>query len=77
MCKNAQHYNIEGSLIHDDSIVLYSVFKSARNRLESELLNESSEDEDANEEYENSNDSTVSKKKVNHSIPILILLITD
>jgi SWI/SNF-related matrix-associated actin-dependent regulator of chromatin subfamily A protein 2/4 len=34
LCKNAQLYNEEASLIHEDSIVLQSVFTSTRERLE-------------------------------------------
>ena len=34
LCKNTQHYNEEGSLIFEDSIVLQSVFTNARERLE-------------------------------------------
>ena len=34
MCTNTQKYNEEGSLIYEDSIVLESVFQSARERLE-------------------------------------------
>lgn len=34
LCKNAQTYNVEGSLIYEDSIVLQSVFTNARERLE-------------------------------------------
>lgn len=34
LCNNAQTYNVEGSLIYEDSIVLQSVFTSARERLE-------------------------------------------
>lgn len=36
LCKNAQIYNEEASLIHEDSIVLQSVFTNARERLEAE-----------------------------------------
>lgn len=36
LCKNAQIYNKEASLIHEDSIVLQSVFTNARERLEAE-----------------------------------------
>lgn len=36
LCKNAQIYNEEASLIHEDSIVLQSVFTNARQRLEEE-----------------------------------------
>merc|ERR1719247_1964508 len=34
MCKNAQQYNIEGSLIFEDSVILQSVFTSAKQMLE-------------------------------------------
>ncbi|GFS49742.1 hypothetical protein NPIL_418531 [Nephila pilipes] len=34
LCTNAQQYNVEGSLIYEDSIVLQSVFTNARERLE-------------------------------------------
>ncbi len=34
LCKNAQFYNEDASLIHEDSIVLQSVFTEARKRLE-------------------------------------------
>lgn len=54
MCRNTQEYNIEGSLIFEDSIVLQSVFKSARARLENDPENESS-----NGESDNENDSDV------------------
>ena len=33
LCKNAQEFNVESSLIYEDSIVLYSVFTEARKRL--------------------------------------------
>merc|ERR1712173_97830 len=36
LCKNTQHYNEDGSLIFEDSIVLQSVFTNARERLEQE-----------------------------------------
>lgn len=36
LCKNAQLYNEEASLIHEDSIVLQSVFTEARQRLQQE-----------------------------------------
>ncbi|ESN95813.1 hypothetical protein HELRODRAFT_86367 [Helobdella robusta] len=38
LCKNAQTYNVEGSLIYEDSIVLQSVFTSARERLDRSAL---------------------------------------
>jgi len=36
LCKNAQNYNEESSLIYEDSVVLQSVFTSARQRVEAE-----------------------------------------
>lgn len=44
LCKNAQIYNEEASLIHEDSIVLQSVFTNARQRLEAEGNNSDGDD---------------------------------
>lgn len=44
LCKNAQTYNEEASLIHEDSIVLQSVFTNARQRLEEEGYNSDGDD---------------------------------
>lgn len=44
LCKNAQIYNEEASLIHEDSIVLQSVFTNARQRLEEEGNNSDGDD---------------------------------
>jgi hypothetical protein len=49
LCKNAQTYNEEASLIHEDSIVLQSVFTNARQRLEQE--GESDEDDKSRGKY--------------------------
>jgi len=46
LCKNTQHYNEDGSLIFEDSIVLQSVFTNARERLEQEP--DEPEDEESN-----------------------------
>ena len=62
MCGNTQEYNIEGSLIYEDSIVLNSVFKSARARLESEPDEESSESEKEEQDSDDP-DSSISKNK--------------
>ena len=62
MCGNTQEYNIEGSLIYEDSIVLNSVFKSARARLESEPDEESSESEKEDQDSDDP-DSSISKNK--------------
>ncbi|CAG0885583.1 unnamed protein product [Darwinula stevensoni] len=51
LCKNAQEYNEENSLIYEDSIVLQSVFTNARERLEQE--GEQEEEEDDGEGGEN------------------------
>lgn len=45
LCKNAQLYNEEASLIHEDSIVLQSVFTNSRQRLESTDIPESGPEE--------------------------------
>lgn len=44
LCKNAQIYNEEASLIHEDSIVLQSVFTNARQRIEAEASNMEADD---------------------------------
>lgn len=48
LCKNAQIYNEEASLIHEDSIVLQSVFTNARQRLEEEGNNSDGDDKGIN-----------------------------
>ena len=45
LCTNTQKYNEDGSLIYEDSIVLQSVFQSARQRLEAEQAQEGDLDE--------------------------------
>lgn len=39
LCRNAQEYNEENSIIYDDSVVLQSVFTNAREKIEEELAN--------------------------------------
>jgi len=58
LCKNTQHYNEEGSLIFEDSIVLQSVFTNARERLEQEPDEPEVDDDD-----EGSRSSKKRKKK--------------
>lgn len=41
LCKNAQLYNKEQSLIHEDSIVLQSVFTNARQQVQQDQEPES------------------------------------
>ncbi|XP_028569071.2 SWI/SNF-related matrix-associated actin-dependent regulator of chromatin subfamily A member 2 isoform X2 [Podarcis muralis] len=59
LCHNAQTFNLEGSQIYEDSIVLQSVFKSARQKIAKE---EESEDE-SNEEEEDEEDESESESK--------------
>ncbi|XP_060082596.1 probable global transcription activator SNF2L2 isoform X1 [Ylistrum balloti] len=56
LCENAQSYNIEGSLIYEDSIVLQSVFTNARERLEKDGFNVSS-DESASSDADDDDDN--------------------
>lgn len=48
LCSNTQKYNEDGSLIHEDSIVLQSVFTNAREKLSNEWND--NEDEEMDEE---------------------------
>ncbi|KAM3867802.1 putative global transcription activator SNF2L2 isoform 3-T3 [Diretmus argenteus] len=50
LCHNAQTFNLEGSQIYEDSIVLQSVFKSARQKIAKEEESEEDSDEDDDEE---------------------------
>ncbi|KAL7988704.1 hypothetical protein Chor_007623 [Crotalus horridus] len=57
LCHNAQTFNLEGSQIYEDSIVLQSVFKSARQK----LVKEDESEEDSNEEEEDEEDESESE----------------
>merc|ERR1712083_377305 len=48
LCQNTQKYNEDGSLIHEDSIVLQSVFTNAREKLSLEW-NDNDDDPDLDE----------------------------
>ncbi|XP_045889799.1 probable global transcription activator SNF2L2 isoform X3 [Micropterus dolomieu] len=52
LCHNAQTFNLEGSQIYEDSIVLQSVFKSARQKIAKDEESEDDSDEDDEEESE-------------------------
>ncbi|KAK0078517.1 hypothetical protein PV326_009307 [Microctonus aethiopoides] len=54
LCKNAQIYNEEASLIHEDSIILQSVFTKARQRLEAEGSNSDEGDGDDGSDVDSS-----------------------
>lgn len=43
LCKNAQLYNKEQSLIHEDSIVLQSIFTDARQQVEQGVIESDNE----------------------------------
>uniref|UniRef100_UPI00358E5DCF transcription activator BRG1-like n=1 Tax=Myxine glutinosa TaxID=7769 RepID=UPI00358E5DCF len=59
LCQNAQNFNLEGSLIYEDSIVLQSVFTSVREREERRV--ESADEENGNE---SDTDSPPSKVRI-------------
>merc|ERR1712117_716793 len=67
LCKNTQHYNEDGSLIFEDSIVLQSVFTNARERLEQEPDEPDDDEEEMMDQDEESRMSTGSAKKKRES----------
>ncbi|XP_040213185.1 probable global transcription activator SNF2L2 isoform X4 [Rana temporaria] len=66
LCHNAQTFNLEGSQIYEDSIVLQSVFKSARQKIakEEESEDDSNEDDDEDDEDESESESKSVKVKI-------------
>ena len=56
LCQNTQKYNQDGSLIHEDSIVLQSVFNSAREKLSLEW-NDINPDLDEESSHESTEDA--------------------
>ncbi|XP_010791079.1 transcription activator BRG1-like isoform X2 [Notothenia coriiceps] len=66
--QNAQTFNLEGSLIYEDSIVLQSVFTSLRQKIEKE---EESEGEESEEEE---NDLEEGSESESHSVKMKIRL---
>ncbi|XP_074424837.1 putative global transcription activator SNF2L2 isoform X10 [Larus michahellis] len=65
LCHNAQTFNLEGSQIYEDSIVLQSVFKSARQKIAKEESEDESEEEEEEEEEESESKSVKVKIKLN------------
>lgn len=61
LCQNAQIYNEEASLIHEDSIVLQSVFSNAKQRIEIDGA-DSDPDEDKEDGNKSDVDSSVKMK---------------
>ncbi|KAK2901717.1 probable global transcription activator SNF2L2 [Channa argus] len=66
LCHNAQTFNLEGSQIYEDSIVLQSVFKSARQKI---AKDEDSED-DSDDDDEDDDDSEAEAKSVRVKIKL-------
>ncbi|MCJ8746944.1 hypothetical protein PDJAM_G00147650 [Pangasius djambal] len=64
LCHNAQTYNLEGSQIFEDSIVLQSVFRSARQKIAKEESEDDSNDEEEDEESETETKSVKVKIKL-------------
>ncbi|XP_064411400.1 probable global transcription activator SNF2L2 isoform X3 [Latimeria chalumnae] len=66
LCHNAQTFNLEGSQIYEDSIVLQSVFRSARQKIakEDESEEESNDDDDDDDDDESESESKSVKVKI-------------
>ncbi|XP_046871653.1 probable global transcription activator SNF2L2 isoform X2 [Hypomesus transpacificus] len=64
LCHNAQTFNLEGSQIYEDSIVLQSVFKSARQRIVKEEESEEDSEEEEDEDEDSENESTSVRVKI-------------
>ncbi|KAK2845552.1 hypothetical protein Q7C36_010406 [Tachysurus vachellii] len=64
LCHNAQTYNLEGSQIFEDSIVLQSVFRSARQKIAKEESEDDSNEEDDEEESDAESKSVKLKIKL-------------
>merc|ERR1719354_335277 len=64
LCQNAQTFNLEGSLIFEDSIVLQSVFTSVRQKIEKEEESEGEESEEEEEEIDEGSESESRSVKV-------------
>ncbi|KAL6465562.1 hypothetical protein MHYP_G00256950 [Metynnis hypsauchen] len=62
LCHNAQTYNLEGSQIYEDSIVLQSVFKSARQKIAKEESEDDSNDDDDDDEESEAESKSVKVK---------------
>uniref|UniRef100_A0A3P9D0C4 SWI/SNF related BAF chromatin remodeling complex subunit ATPase 2 n=1 Tax=Maylandia zebra TaxID=106582 RepID=A0A3P9D0C4_9CICH len=67
LCQNAQTFNLEGSQIYEDSIVLQSVFKSARQKI---AKDDDSDDDSEEEEDDDDDDSEAEAKSVRVKIKL-------
>uniref|UniRef100_A0A8C4I3T0 SWI/SNF related BAF chromatin remodeling complex subunit ATPase 2 n=1 Tax=Dicentrarchus labrax TaxID=13489 RepID=A0A8C4I3T0_DICLA len=66
LCHNAQTFNLEGSQIYEDSIVLQSVFKSARQK----IAKDEESEEDSDEDDEDDDESEAEAKSVRVKIKL-------
>ncbi|XP_060927167.1 LOW QUALITY PROTEIN: probable global transcription activator SNF2L2 [Limanda limanda] len=66
LCHNAQTFNLEGSQIYEDSIVLQSVFKSAKQK----IAKDAESDEDSEEDEEDEDESEAEAKSVRVKIKL-------
>ncbi|KAK7934480.1 hypothetical protein WMY93_005376 [Mugilogobius chulae] len=64
LCHNAQTFNLEGSQIYEDSIVLQSVFKSARQKIAKEEESEDDSEDDDDEDDESESDAKSMRVKI-------------
>ncbi|XP_042219176.1 transcription activator BRG1-like isoform X1 [Homarus americanus] len=62
LCRNAQEYNEEASVIFEDSIIMQSVFFNARERMEAEVDTFPEEEEEDDEEEEEDSRGKEGKK---------------
>ncbi|XP_066256953.1 ATP-dependent helicase brm-like isoform X2 [Euwallacea similis] len=67
LCQNAQIYNEEASLIHEDSIVLQSVFTNAKARLETD-------GDEKQQEADDKSDTSTSKSEADATVKMKIKL---
>ncbi|KAM8885280.1 putative global transcription activator SNF2L2 isoform 2-T4 [Spinachia spinachia] len=64
LCHNAQTFNLEGSQIYEDSIVLQSVFKSARQKIAKDEESEDDSEEDEEDEDESEAEAKAVRVKI-------------
>ncbi|XP_054586359.1 probable global transcription activator SNF2L2 isoform X2 [Nothobranchius furzeri] len=64
LCQNAQTFNLEGSQIYEDSIVLQSVFKSARQKIAKDEESDDDSDEDDDDDYDSEAEAKAVRVKI-------------
>lgn len=72
LCKNAQTYNEESSLIYEDSVVLQSVFTNARQKVEEEPDEPQPAEDDGNDDEEASGDDDDNSNTASSSVKVKI-----